>query len=175
MSDFERHIRARRDELDQIEQPDPERIWLGVRQKQRQRLIYRRGWMAAAAGLLMLIAATSLWRVRSQANDLSEAYLALSPELQAQIQSRQGDIAQKTAMLEKEAEMPTLKADCYREIDALENDRRRYLEDQVALPPDRRRDETLLLYYEQEIRILDLYLKEITLRKNEKERLARLQ
>lgn len=175
MDKLEQRIQAIRDELEQIEEPDRAAIWGGVQRKigVRVRLFYQRQWVRtlAASVAILLIAGAGWWAhlwFYSNADEIQVA--GLSPQWQQEVQHYQQLVNNKERELRLENIDKDVFGEVLRELKSLDSVQTEFRADFQALPKNERTVETLLRYYEQKIRILELLSKEIQIKQNEKER-----
>lgn len=175
MDQLERRIWELGEELEQIEQPDQQAIWSGVQQRlgMKPRRFYQNPWLRAiAASVAIILIASAGWWAHRLLYGYSEQIpmTNLSPQLQAEIQQYQQLVDQK----ERELRLENIDRDAFGEVllelESLDSVQAEFRQDFQALPKNERTVQTLLRYYEQKIRILELLSKEIQIKKNEQER-----
>lgn len=175
MDSFEKRIEALRAALQEIEQPDRAAIWGGVQQKMgmKPRRFYQNPWLRAVAvsAAIALVASAGWWAHRLLYGYAEPIPVAnLSPKWQQEVEQYQQMVNEK----ERELRLENIDRDAYgevlKELESLDSVQAQFNEDFRALPKNDRTVQTLLRYYEQKIRILELLSKEIQIKKNEEER-----
>lgn len=174
MAKFEQRIEAFREELEQIEQPDRAAIWGGVQRKLgvQSRSFYPSPWarVGAASVIILLIAGAGWWAYFWFNNAKDVPIANLSPQLQQKVQRYQDLVKNKERELHIDNINKNTFSEVLRELESLDSVQMEFRADFQALPKDERTVQTLLRYYEQKIRILELLSKEIQIKQNEKER-----
>lgn len=172
---MEQRIQELRKELEEIEQPDRAAIWGGVQQKMgmKPRRFYQNPWLRAVAAsvAILLIAGAGWWAHRLLYGYTNDIPLAnLSPKWQKEVEQYQQVVNEKEEALHLENIDRNAYGEVLRELESLDSVQAQFKEDFRALPKDEKTIQTLLRYYEQKIRILELLSKEIQIKKNEQER-----
>lgn len=177
MDPLEKRIKDLQDELQQVERPDRLHIWNGVTRRPPTQSRWPWAWAAAAILLLALGAGLGYWWSQAHRPQVKAADFAdLPPEWQAKIRAYQTQIDHQEKTLQVNRPGGVAAADELRELHLLDSLQQTFLADFEALPKDDYRTaERCLHYYEQKIRILELILKEVQIRKHEEERHAPLQ
>ena len=172
MDPLEKRIKELQDELQQVEQPDRLHIWNGVTRIPPAKKTLPWAWAAAAILLLAVGACLGYWWSQSQRPQIKAADFAdLPPEWQAKIRECQTQVSHHEKTLRVNRPSGATAADELRELQLLDSLQQRFLADFETLPKDDYRTaERYLHYYEQKIRILELILKEVQIRKHEEER-----
>lgn len=171
MDHFEQRIGAIRNELNQIEQPDHQLIWNRMQQQRRKRTT-RRNWLAAAAAVAVLLISATLIREKLNHSPEIAALTHLSLEQRAEIVRCRQLIDEKERIIATAVKDGENYAEWQNELKTLEADQERFISDLATLPKDERYAETLVRFYMQKVRILELFIKKIDIQNNEKERLA---
>ncbi|MFN7118688.1 MAG: hypothetical protein ACK4TA_17955 [Saprospiraceae bacterium] len=175
MDKLEQRIAALREELEQVEQPDRAAIWGGVQRKMgtpARRFYQHPSWRAVAASVAILLIASAGWWAHRLLYGYSEdiTLTHLSPEWQKEIKYYQQLVNEKERTLHLENIDRDAFSEVLRELESLDSVQAEFRQDFRALPKDERTVQTLLRYYEQKIRILELLTKEIQIKQNEQER-----
>lgn len=175
MDPLEKRIKELHDELQQVEQPDRLAIWNGIgRRPPLQAQTSRRPawiWSAAAAVLLLIGAGAGFWWSESRHRHAEIAGInELPPEWQAKVQEYQLLVGRREKSLRQSSPDAFMASDEFRELQVLDSLQQTFLADFEALPKDQRTAERYLHYYEQKMRILELIIKEIEIRKHEEQK-----
>lgn len=174
MDHFEQRIGAIRNELNQIEQPDHQLIWNRLQQQRRRRSARRNWWAAAAAVAVLLISATLIREKLHQSPEIAALTLLSLEQRETIVHCRQV-IAEKERIIKAATQGSDNYAEWEHELETLEADQKRFISDLATLPKDERYAETLVRFYVQKVRILELFTKKIDIQSDEKERLAHIQ
>lgn len=175
MKELEQRIAALQEELEQVEQPDQAAIWGGVQRRlgRKPRRFYQNQWLQAIAAsvAIIVIAGAGWWAHRLLYGSSDQLSVTnLSPRWQQEVQQYQQIVDHK----ERELRLENIDKDAFgemlKELESLDSVQSEFRQDFQALPKDERTVQTLLRYYEQKIRILELLSKEIQIKKNEQER-----
>lgn len=168
---FKQELRDLRDDLDRVEEPNRERIWQAIQQQRQLQRTIRHCWMAAAA-LLCLLSGGIAWHYL-YTKPQPEAVALLDAKTQQRMAAYEQAIATKRQLIDA-SDNSGIKQRCSAEVAVVQSDRQRLAEEVPLLRDASRYEQLLTRYYEHEIRILDLFLKEIDFQHHEKERLAHL-
>ncbi len=177
MDPLEKRIKELQDELQQVEQPDRLHIWNGVTRIPLAKKTLPWAWTAAIIVLLAVGACLGYWWSQSRTPRIKAADFAdLPPEWQAKIRAYQAEVSHQEKVLRVNRPSGSTAADELQELHLLDSLQQTFLADFETLPKDDYRTaERYLHYYEQKIRILELILKEVQIRKHEEERHAQQQ
>lgn len=178
MDPIERRIKDLQNELEQVEQPDRLAIWNGITSAKP----VKTGWMqplptrwiaAAAIALLLTGIGLGYWWNENRRHRPDTAVLAdLPPQWQAKVREYQILVGRREQAVHVNAPRGAVLADELRELQLLDSLQQVFLADFESMPKDDRTAARCLHYYEQKIRILELILKEIQIRKHEAEKHA---
>ncbi|MBL7807708.1 MAG: hypothetical protein JNN28_07840 [Saprospiraceae bacterium] len=174
MDTLEKRIKALQESMDEVEMPDTQAIWAGVvTLPEKKAPWWRKPFWWIAFGLVLLGAGVSLGYWWSESKhlpaeqipiaELPEPWRNKALEYQKQVSEQE---TQMHALLTANTQLP-LEAKELEELDRLQQD---FMADFQALPKDEKTAARYLHYYEQKIRILELIIKQIQLRKNETEK-----
>lgn len=177
MDQLERHIRKNRNSLDNVEQPDIEKMWSAIQQevvpekRKKSALIIGLRKVAVAASF-MLIGGIAVWLFMNPSNNNKASGLAaFYPEL------AETEIKYQRTISEKEAAIPFDSLDRFLfeeildELNELEDIKATTLEDLPQYSDNERVVNVLLRYYERKIQILERLSNEYQKSKrNEKKR-----
>lgn len=174
MSNLEKHILENRDELDRIEEAPVLRMWNEVEKQlphsakaAKQRWLV---WRIAAAVLLLVGVGVGSYFIGINDQPPAPNLAEIAPDFAAQEQQLQLEVAQRMDALDIEKLDRRLYREVLKELDELEKIHRETLKDLPVQGNDQRVIRTLLRYYEQKIRILELLSKEIENQKRHEER-----
>lgn len=175
MDALEKRIKALQEPLEAVETPDAQAIWAGIRTLPEQpRPWWRKPWwwVVGAVALLGSGVGLGVWWNESQhqqpapaamAEALPEAWRSKAAAYQ-QLVSHQENHLRSLLPEQTEFQIETS------ELELLDSLQRSFMADFQTLPKDEKTAARYLHYYEQKIRILELIIKEIQLRKNETEK-----
>jgi hypothetical protein len=174
MDALEKRIKALHESMEHVETPDTQAIWDGVVTQQVKKALWKRPslwWITL--GVLLLVSGILLgyWWNESKHRSSEEVQIAELPEPwhQKVLEYQKHASAQEYkmhALLTNRNAIP-LEANELEELDHLQQD---FMKDFRALPKDEKTAARYLHYYEQKIRILELIIKQIQLKRNETEK-----
>lgn len=177
MDKLEKRIGELRQELDAVEQPDRAKIWAEIQRNQglvpisKARQTMRGFWMGVAASIAVLLVAGAGWMAYQYWN-LSPNEVAVNLPPQWEQEQRQYQQLVENKM--EELRLENIDRDAYRdvlkELEEIEQMQQEFEKELPALPKDDKTIQTLLRYYEQKIRILEILSREIQLKQHEEER-----
>jgi len=173
MDHFDKRISEIREDLNRIERPDHQLIWNRLQQQRRKRTT-RRNWLAAAAAVAVLLISATLIREKLNHSPEIAALTLLSLEQRAEIVRCRQLIDEKERIIATAVKDGENYAEWQHELKTLETDQERFIRDLATLPKDERYAETLVRFYVQKVRILELFIKKIDIQSDEKERLAHI-
>lgn len=163
MDQLERNIKAAREELDQIESLDTERVWKGIQEELNpttkvRRLSNKRWWAIAAAVAILILSVNTflMWQKINQVDETLEYSLSsLSPELAAKEATYKKLIHAKAEVIATAAlSEATFKA-FFEELALLDTLQKEYTEQIPLYGANERLINTLIRYYELKIRLLE--------------------
>lgn len=175
MNRFEKHIRDKRKELDEVESPETDALWQGIqdklakpesKQKVRQLTIsHRRLWwtvgIAASLAFVLGIGLT-LWHTGSRNSFNTNTPLAyISEDLAPMEQGFQQTIQAQYASLNLDSINQKDYKDIFFELQQLEKAHNEYIKDIPAFKDKDQLVKVLIKYYELKIRILKRLNREI--------------
>lgn len=174
MDALEKRIKALQESLQTVETPDTQAIWAGIKTLPEPPKPWWRKpwwWIIGAVALLGAGAGLGIWWNESQHQETEPAVMATLPEawrLKAveyqKLVSNQENHLRSLLPEHSEFQIETS------ELELLDSMQRDFMADFQTLPKDEKTASRYLHYYEQKIRILELIIKEIQLRKNETEK-----
>jgi len=159
---LEDYIRQNRDKLD-VEEPDDQFIWEGIKQQSSTRRISPAiMWKAAAVAIVLLTCAYFMNLIINQNNTQTPFTLSnISPELAKEENLFRLVIDEKMKEIENYDIDPSDFEDIFNELDILELTNKKFLEDLKTQQGNPRLIKALLRYYELKIKILERLLTEI--------------
>jgi hypothetical protein len=174
MDALEKRIKALQESMDHVEIPDTQAIWTGiVTLPEKRKPLWRStvGWIIF--GVLLLVTGIMLgyWWNESNHRPSENIQIAELPEpwknkvLEYQKLASEREHTVRT-LLTSSAQLPFETG----ELEELDRFQQEFMADFQALPKDEKTAARYLHYYEQKIRILELIIKQIQLRKNESEK-----
>ena len=175
MDNLKKRLETLREELQQVEQPDKLAIWTGIASslpvKPEKGFRLTRNWLLAAILLLSIgIGLGYWWRKNLSEASPNRGFAELPPVYENQLNQYQELVRQKEASLYVNSPNRASLAREFGELQLLDSLQQAFLSDFEALPKDYRTAQRYLHYYEQKIRILELIIKEIQIKNNEKEK-----
>lgn len=170
MDAFEKRIHELKDALDQVETPDIQGIWEGIATSQEKKKNWGRSsiWLITLGALLLSVGILlGYWWNESKQQLMEDVQIAKLPEpwhhkvLEYQKRASEQEYFMRT-LLTGNTQLP-LEALELEELDRMQKD---FMADFQALPKNEKTAARYLHYYEQKIRILEMIIKQIQLRKN---------
>lgn len=172
MDHLEKYIRENREQLDQVEQPEADLIWLGIQgqmateEKQQHSgakvIQLPQSWAIGIAASMLLLIVSGIWYISSLPKENQKIDLATYvPELDLQQESYQQLIAQKEADLNLTSLDRAEFEEIFMELSTLEEIHQEFLKDLPQFNQNSQLVEVIIKYYERKIRILERLSNEI--------------
>ena len=172
MDHLEKYIRENREQLDQVEQPEADLIWLGIQgqmateEKQQHTggkvIQLPQSWAIGIAASMLLLIVSGIWYISSLPKENQKIDLATYvPELDLQQESYQQLIAQKEADLNLTSLDRAEFEEIFMELSTLEEIHQEFLKDLPQFNQNSQLVEVIIKYYERKIRILERLSNEI--------------
>ncbi len=171
---FRNSIQALRDELDQVEQPDRAALWRRIQPQlpAKHRRMPAPAFLYGVAATVLFLLIAGWWVVYGNYSEAAQLHAKLPAARRPELDRHFRLLQQK----EQELQLTQLDRTAYRqwfaELATLDSLHGEYSADFNSLPKDDRTADLVLQHYEQKIRILELFSKEIQLQQHEKERIA---
>lgn len=174
---LEKRIQELRGELESVEQPDRAKIWAEVQRQQGLTPINTskqtmRGFLmgVAASVAVLLVAGAGWWVYQNAVTEPTPVAVNLPPQWAQEQQEYKQLIENK----KQELRLENIDRDAYREVlkelEEIEKMQQAFEEELLTLPKDDKTIQTLMRYYEQKIRILEILSKEIQIKQHEEAR-----
>ena len=172
MDNLEKYIQENRDQLDHIEKPEADLIWMGIDEQlsgsekssldSKQFVLIPKTWLIGVAASIALILAAGLWYIAKLSQPAPEVILAdYLPEFGEQEKQFKALIAQKEAEVNLANLNKSEFEEIFLELTLLEEIHNANLRDVPQFNQKNQLVEVLLKYYERKIRILERLSNEI--------------
>lgn len=170
--DLEKHIRANRNQLDDVEDFDVDQMWNDFDQKHKPERIRRmRPWFMMAAAVAVVLIGVSIFMnstgPTSQDDLVYQKLSEIDPELAAEQVSMIRMVSEQDSLIKNlgitESQFPEL----FEEIESLDSLQMDYLNDLNNYRDRKNLTRTLLRHYQRKARVLELMLHEFDKQESE--------